>query len=81
MVRTVEQNSISFNEQVYVDEIIVMNLIANIEINDPEKMSYSPIISNLNEYGKNRDEFDKIRKEFEDKIFAKQEELINELNI
>lgn len=81
MVRIIEQNSISFNEQVYVDEIIVMNLIANIEINDPEKMSYSPIISNLNEYGKNRDEFDKIRKEFEDKIFAKQEELINELNI
>ena len=81
MVRTVEQNSISFNEQVYVDEIMVMNLIANIQINDPEKMSYSPIISNLNEYGKNRDEFDKIRKEFEDKIFAKQEELINELNI
>jgi len=76
-----EQNTISFNEQVYLDDIIVMQLIANIEINDPEKMSYSPIISNLKEYENNRDELNQIQKEFEDKIFTKQKELTNGLNI
>lgn len=81
MIRKVEQNTISFNEQVYADDIMVMNLVANIEINNPEKMSYSPIISNLKEYEKNRDELDRIRKEFEDKIFAKQKELMNGLSL
>jgi len=77
MVRTESQNSIAFNENVFIGNESVMSLTASIEISKPEELSYSPVITNANKYMENREEIKKIQSDFEDKVSQKQQELIS----
>lgn len=70
------QESVSFTKTIMVDGVPVMNLMANISTNDPENMNYSPSVTDYQKYYKNRDRIDIKKKEFEDLIAEKQNEMI-----
>ena len=77
MVTTTFNETVSFSEQVYVDEKLTMNLIANIKMDNPEDLSYSPAIMEQNLYMENREEMKNIMSDFENKVSEKQKELLS----
>lgn len=79
MIRTESQNNFTLNEQIYAGDIMVMSLTANIDIQNPQSISYSPAIIDTNEYLNNRAEMHERMSNFEERIYLHQQEILSKI--
>lgn len=71
---------VSISEQLMFNDIVVVQLSANINSENPVEMSYSITILNLDLYFQHKEEIHQKELNFEERIYTKQQEMILTVN-